>query len=82
MYHIKVIIKRRDVILDPQGKAIEQGAKLLGFDNITHVRVDKLIEFNINSESPEKANEEANLLCNKLLANPIMEDFELSVTKI
>lgn len=82
MFHITVTVKRRPVILDPQGKAVEQGAKLLGFENVSDVRIDRLIEFNIKTENLESANEEAHQLCTKLLTNPIMEDYELKVQKI
>lgn len=82
MYHVTVTVKRRPVILDPQGKAVEQGARLLGFKNISNVRIDRLIEFTIQSEDQDAANEEARQLCSKLLTNPIMEDYELKINKI
>jgi len=76
MYKATVIIKRRPSILDPQGKAVEQGAKLLGFNNITQTRIGKYIEFFLNVDEKSIAEKELNEYCVKLLANPIMEDFE------
>lgn len=82
MFKVKVIVKRRSSILDPQGKAAEQGAKLLGYKNISGVRIDKIIEFYINSENEEVAKKEISEFCNKLLSNPIMEDFEYFLEKM
>lgn len=45
MFKATVIVKRRPKILDPQGKAVEQGAKLLGFNNVNGTRIGKYIEF-------------------------------------
>lgn len=80
MYKAKVLVKRRKSILDPQGKAAEQGAKLLGFNNISKVRVDKEIEFFIDAKNKLEAEKEANEFCSKLLANPIMEDFTIELS--
>lgn len=81
MYLVQVHIKRRKSILDPQGKAIEKGAKLLGYNNISEVRVDKHIEFYINTTDESAAQNEANEFCNKLLANPVMEEFVINLHK-
>lgn len=82
MYKAKVLVKRRKSILDPQGKAAEQGAKLLGFNNIKDVRIDKQIEFFVDVSDENSAKKEINEFCNKLLANPIMEDYEINLEKI
>ena len=82
MYKATVIVKRRPKILDPQGKAVEQGAKLLGFNNVDHTRIGKYIEFNVNTDDQNLAEKEVKEYCEKLLANPIMEDFEYSLEKV
>lgn len=82
MYKATVIVKRRPKILDPQGKAVEQGAKLLGFNNVDHTRIGKYIEFNVNTDDQSAAENEVKEYCEKLLANPIMEDFEYSLEKV
>lgn len=82
MYKAKVLVKRRKSILDPQGKAAEQGAKLLGFNNIKNVRIDKQIEFFVDANNENSALKEINEFCNKLLANPIMEDYEINLEKV
>jgi phosphoribosylformylglycinamidine synthase len=82
VFKAKVIIKRRKSILDPQGKAAEQGAKLLGFSNIDHVRINKEVEFFVNLDDREVAIREVKEFSGKLLANPIMEDFEIFLEKV
>jgi len=82
LYKAKVLIKRRPSILDPQGKAVEKGAQHLGLKNISHTRIDKYIEFLVDSDEQKAAEEEVKLYCSKLLTNPIMEDFEFELEKV
>lgn len=82
MYKAEVIIKRRPSILDPQGRAVEKGAQHLGLNNIKDTRIGKFIEFTLDTENKESAEKELIEYCKKLLANPIMEDFEFKLTKI
>ena len=81
MFKVKVLIKRRKTILDPQGKAVEIGAKHLGLSNIKNTRIDKYIEFNVDTNNKKAAEEEVNEYCKKLLANPIMEDYEFTLSE-
>lgn len=82
MFKAKVIIKRRPSILDPQGKAVEKGAELLGLTNIKDTRIGKYIEFEVDADSRDDAEKEVNDYCKKLLANPIMEDYEFSLEEV
>jgi len=82
LYKAKVTIKRKKSILDPQGKAAEHGAALLGFKNISNVRIDKLVEFLVQSNDEATAKIEVSEFCAKLLSNPTMENFEINLEKI
>ena len=82
MFKATVIIKRRPKILDPQGKAVEQGAKLLGFNNVKQTRIGKYIEFFVNTADKTNAENEVREYCEKLLSNPIMEDFEYRLDEV
>jgi phosphoribosylformylglycinamidine synthase len=82
MFKAKVLIKRRKTILDPQGKAVEIGAKHLGLTNIRNTRIDKYIEFDVNTTDKKSAEVEVNDYCKRLLANPIMEDYEFTLEEI
>ena len=81
MYRAKVLIKRRPSILDPQGKAVEIGAQHLGLTNIKNTRIGKYIEFDVDTEDKTEAEKEVSNYCNKLLANPIMEDYEFTLSE-
>ena len=82
MYKATVVVKRRQTILDPQGKAVEQGAKLLGFNNVSQTRIGKYIEFLIDTSDRSKAEIEIKEYSEKLLSNPIMEDFEFTLEEV
>lgn len=81
MFKAKVLVKRRPSILDPQGKAVEKGALLLGMNNIRDTRINKYIEFSVDSNDRITAEKEVNEYCSKLLANPIMEDYEFTLSE-
>jgi phosphoribosylformylglycinamidine synthase subunit PurS len=71
MAKARVLIRPKEGILDPQGKAVERALPALGFEGIEHVRVGRVVELEI--DEPEALGE----LCEKLLANPLIEDFEI-----
>lgn len=81
MYKATIIVKRRKQILDPQGKAVEQGSKLLGLSNISDVRIGKFIELFVNTDSEAAAKMEVDKLCNKLLANTNIENYKFTLEK-
>ncbi|MEX0779084.1 MAG: phosphoribosylformylglycinamidine synthase subunit PurS [Balneolales bacterium] len=82
MYHADVRITLRKSILDPKGKATKQALGNLGFDKVEDVRVGKLIQLNINADNPEEAKKIATEASQKLLANEVMEDFEVEVVDL
>jgi len=67
----RVLIRPKEGILDPQGKAVESALPALGFEGVGHVRVGRMVE--LEADDPERLPE----LCEKLLANPLIEDFEI-----
>jgi phosphoribosylformylglycinamidine synthase subunit PurS len=81
VFKAKVLIKRRPSILDPQGVAVEKGAQHLGISNIKNTRIGKLIEFDVDLLDRTAAEKEVNDYCSKLLSNPIMEDYEFTLTE-
>jgi phosphoribosylformylglycinamidine synthase len=68
---VRVLIRPKQGILDPQGKAIERALPALGFDGVSEVRVGRLVELEA------KDGVELASLCEKLLANPLIEDYEV-----
>jgi phosphoribosylformylglycinamidine synthase subunit PurS len=71
----KVLIRPKEGILDPQGKAVERALPALGFEGVHDVRVGRLVE--LETDDPDKLDD----LCEKLLANPLIEDFEVELEK-
>ena len=73
MISARVLIRPKEGILDAQGKAVEGALPALGFDGIEHVRVGRIVELRAADES------QLEQLCEKLLANPLIEDYEIEI---
>lgn len=69
-------------LLDPQGKAVTQSMKNIGFTEVENVRIGKHITLEIEASSKEKAMERVNEACNKILSNPIMEGFDYTLKEV
>ncbi len=76
---VKVFITPRKGILDPQGRVVEQSLRTLGFKDVTDVKVGKYIVLNVAAPSVAAAREETKRMCERLLANPNIEDFSFEV---
>jgi phosphoribosylformylglycinamidine synthase subunit PurS len=79
VYRAIVRVTLRPSILDPQGKAISHALHNLGHSAIREVRAGKLIELAIETDSPEEAERIAREAAERLLANPVMEDFSVQI---
>jgi len=69
--HARVLIRPKEGILDPQGQAVERALPALGFEGVTHVHVGRLVE--LDTDDPGRLPE----LCERLLANPLIEEYEI-----
>jgi phosphoribosylformylglycinamidine synthase PurS subunit len=79
LYTAKITITLRKSILDPQGKAVRHGAHSLGYKAINDIRIGKFIEMNIDAPTEAEARRITEEICQKLLANPVMEDYRFTV---
>jgi len=70
-------ITLKNGVLDPQGKAIENALRQLGFDGVDEVRQGKLIEVNLSENDPEKVEAALTDMCEKLLANTVIENYQI-----
>lgn len=68
-------------ILDPQGKAIEQALATLGFGSMSNVRVGKYVELDLKESANDKAEAQVKAMCEKLLANTVIEEYKFEVLK-
>ncbi|MDZ7290070.1 MAG: phosphoribosylformylglycinamidine synthase subunit PurS [candidate division KSB1 bacterium] len=75
----KIHITLKNGILDPQGKTIHHALEMLGFAGIQEVRAGKFIEIFFADMSPEQARQITESACKKLLANPVIENFDFVV---
>lgn len=64
-------------VLDPQGKAIEKSLGQLGFSGVNEVRQGKLIELDIDADTPDAAEKQITEMCEKLLANTVIENYDI-----
>jgi phosphoribosylformylglycinamidine synthase len=71
----KIHVTLKQGILDPQGKAIEHALDSLGFKNVGNVRVGKYMEVDVDEKDKAKAEAEVKAMCEKLLANTIVEEY-------
>ncbi|HQR92382.1 MAG: phosphoribosylformylglycinamidine synthase [Bacteroidetes bacterium 24-39-8] len=78
-YHVQIKVMPLKDLLDPQGKAVLGGLKNLGLGTVSDVRVGKHITLNVEADSEEAAKQVATEACSKLLANPVMEFFEIEM---
>lgn len=74
---VKITLK--EGILDPQGKTVLRALKSLGYDEVEDLRVGKYMELRLSGEDRERLEERLGEMCEKLLANPIIEDYQMEV---
>ena len=75
---ISAIVTLKKEVLDPQGKVVNQTLKNMGHENITNVRQGKYFEIEINESNKIVAKKKAEEICKKLLANIVIEDYEIN----
>jgi len=77
---VEIYITLKDGVLDPQGKAIEHALKGLKFEGVKEVRQGKLIELHLNDTDLSSARERATDMCEKLLANTVIENYDIEIS--
>lgn len=78
----KVYITLKKGVHDPQGEAVQGTLKNLGFHDVADVRVGKYIELDLKGLSAGEAKSEVDLMCKKLLANPVIESYRFEIQSI
>jgi phosphoribosylformylglycinamidine synthase subunit PurS len=78
-YRVHVRVMPRNGLLDPQGQAVEHALTALGFEEAGSVRVGRAIELEVDAGSRDEAEARTRQMCDKLLANPVTEDYLLKV---
>ncbi len=75
----RVTVTLKSGVLDPQGKAILHALAALGFGGVEDVRQGKLIELELDQSDPDKARAEVEAMCEKLLANTVIENYRVEI---
>jgi phosphoribosylformylglycinamidine synthase subunit PurS len=78
-YTAEVRITPRAGLLDPEGQAVQHALTSLDFDGVEDVRVGRLVRLRLRADSDDAAQQSAEAMCRKLLANPVTEDFAITV---
>ena len=81
MYQAKIYVTLKPTVNDPQGLTVKGGLHNLGFDGVHSVRVGKFIEIRLDETDNSRADEQIRQMCDKLLANPIIENFRFELAE-
>ena len=82
MYLAKIYVTLKPAVNDPQGQTVLGSLKQLGFVSVEDVRVGKYLEVTINEHDQARAREVAAGICDKLLANPVIEEYRFDLQKV
>jgi phosphoribosylformylglycinamidine synthase len=78
-YLARVDVMLKPGISDPQGQTIEKALPVLGYEGVSGVRVGKRIQLEVNASSADEAKKRVEEMCERLLANPVIESYEVSI---
>jgi phosphoribosylformylglycinamidine synthase subunit PurS len=74
-----VLVRPKEGILDPQGQAVENSLRQLGFA-VAEARIGRIVDLRVDSSDPNSARAEVERMCEQLLANPLIESYEIELT--
>lgn len=78
-YRAKIFVTLRPSVLDPAGVAVESGLKQLGYETVEGVRIGKYIDLKLQAEGEREAQEQLDQMCDRLLANPVIENYRFDL---
>ena len=81
LYHIQIEITLKPTVMDAQGTTIEKALHKLGHASVTNVRIGKFVTLEIEAACPDCAKTAAESMCKELLANPIIEQYDVQVAE-
>ncbi|WP_416355487.1 phosphoribosylformylglycinamidine synthase subunit PurS [Aureimonas phyllosphaerae] len=79
MIKARIVVTLKNGVLDPQGKAIEGALGTLGFDGVSGVRQGKVFDVQVDSADRAKAEADLKAMCEKLLANTVIENYAIEL---
>lgn len=82
MFLVKFFINLKPTVNDAQGQTIQGALRHLGFDKVDKVRVGKYMEISLNVKNKDEASQMSKDMCEKLIANPVIEDYRFEVESL
>ena len=76
---VKIFVSLKEGVLDPQGKAVERSLHTLGYGEVQDVRMGKYLEVSLDAPSHQAAEARVREMCEKLLSNPVIEDYRFEI---
>ena len=80
-YRARVDVRLDSNVNDPQGNAVREGLRSLGHEDVSGVRIGKIVELTLRATDAGAARARVDRMCHELLANPIIESFEIGITE-
>jgi phosphoribosylformylglycinamidine synthase subunit PurS len=74
---VRVLVRPKEGVLDPQGQAVERALPALGFEGVSNVHVGRLIELELSGGGADDVTAQVKEMCERLLANPLIESYEI-----
>lgn len=81
MLRVKIFVTLKNGVVDPQGITIKGALESLGYEGIANVRLGKYIQMELNCKSGKEAEKDIEEMCQKLLANPVIENYRYEIEK-
>jgi phosphoribosylformylglycinamidine synthase len=78
-YHARIYVTLRPSVLDPAGTAVRSGLEHMGYNDVESVRIGKYIEVTLNADDEAQAREQLDIMCDRLLANPVIENYRFEI---
>ena len=81
-YQAQIYVTLRPSVLDPAGTAVKSGLAHMGYDNVEQIRIGKYVELTIAATSEDAARQQLDQICDRLLANPVIENYRFDLQKL
>ncbi|GBF80571.1 phosphoribosylformylglycinamidine synthase subunit PurS [Aphanothece sacrum] len=81
-YQCRIYVTLRPSVLDPAGTAVQSGLKQLGYEGVEQVRIGKYIELTMTATDESHARQQLDEMCDRLLANPVIENYRFEITTV
>ncbi|MBV8886268.1 MAG: phosphoribosylformylglycinamidine synthase subunit PurS [Chroococcidiopsidaceae cyanobacterium CP_BM_RX_35] len=80
-YQARIYVTLRPSVLDPAGTAVQSGLQHMGYETVEQVRIGKYVELMLSAADEDKAREQVDRICDRLLANPVIENYRFDLTE-